>query len=58
MRRAPSLRLPGPAQVPEPPAPLPDEGALVLSIERAAAELGFRPTALDDWLALTLARRV
>ena len=53
-----ALRLPAPARVPELPAPLPDDGALVMSIERAAAELGFRPSALEDWLALTLARRV
>lgn len=52
-----ALRLPPPAEMSIEPPPLPSEGALVMKIDRAASELGWRPSALDDWLAHTLPRR-
>lgn len=57
-RVARAMRLAAPARpLADTPAPLPAEGAHVMSIERAAAELGYRPTALEEWLALTMTPR-
>lgn len=53
-----ALRLPAPtALLPDCPAPLPADGEHAMAIERARTELSWRPTPLEEWLALTMTPR-